>query len=64
MLCNEENTHRVGARYLTAACGMTAREIREDMAKASAMYKPVMENIKIKEYQQYFEQNEDQLVCL
>ncbi len=49
VLCNEEPTHRVGARYLTAACGMTAREIRDDMSKASAMYKPVMDNIKIKE---------------
>ena len=49
VLCNEEPTHRVGARYLTAACGMTAREIRDDMSKAQAMYKPVMDNIKIKE---------------
>ena len=28
---------------------MTAHEIRDDMSKAQAMYKPVMENIKIKE---------------
>jgi len=49
ILCNEEPTHRVGARYLTAACGMTAREVRDDMAKAHALYKPVMDNIKIKE---------------
>ena len=26
ILCNEEGTHRVGARYLTAATGMTMQE--------------------------------------
>jgi hypothetical protein len=31
ILCNEEPTHRVGARYLTAATGMTAREIKDNM---------------------------------
>ena len=49
ILCNEEPTHRVGARYLTAAAGMTAREVRDDMAKAKLMYEPVMNNIKIKD---------------
>ena len=49
ILCNEEPTHRVGARYLTAAAGMTAREVRDDMAKAKRMYEPVMDNIKIKD---------------
>jgi len=49
ILCNEEPTHRVGARYLTAAAGMSAREVRDNMAKAQAMYEPVMNNIKIKE---------------
>ena len=49
ILCNEEQTHRVGARYLTAAAGMSAREIRDNMSKAQALYKPVMDNIKIKE---------------
>ncbi len=49
ILCNEEPTHRVGARYLTAAAGMTAREVRENMSKAQALYQPVMNNIKIKE---------------
>src|SRR5210317_2583464 len=49
ILCNEEPTHRVGARYLTAAAGMTAREVRDDMSKAKSLYEPVMNNIKIKE---------------
>lgn len=49
ILCNEEPTHRVGARYLTAAAGMTAREVRDNMSKAQALYHPVMNNIKIKE---------------
>jgi hypothetical protein len=49
ILCNEEPTHRVGARYLTAAAGMSAREVRDNMPKAHALYKPVMDNIKIKE---------------
>jgi len=49
IVCNEEPTHRVGARYLTAAAGMTAREVRDNMSKAQALYAPVMQNIKIKE---------------
>jgi hypothetical protein len=49
ILCNEEPTHRVGARYLTAAAGMTAREVKDNMGKAKAMYEPVMQNIKIKD---------------
>tara|TARA_R110001632_G_scaffold15859_3_gene51927 strand:- start:210 stop:1406 length:1197 start_codon:yes stop_codon:yes gene_type:complete len=49
ILCNEEPTHRVGARYLTAAAGMTAREVRDNMGKAKALYQPVMDNIKIKD---------------
>ena len=49
VLCNEEPTHRVGARYLTAAAGMSAREVKESMAKAKSLYQPVMNNIKIKE---------------
>ena len=49
ILCNEEPTHRVGARYLTAASGMTAREVRDNMGKAKALYEPVMHNIKIKD---------------
>ena len=49
ILCNEEPTHRVGARYLTAAAGMSAREVKENMTKAKSLYEPVMNNIKIKE---------------
>ena len=49
VLCNEEPTHRVGARYLTAASGMSAREIRDNMSKAKIAYEPVMNNIRIKE---------------
>ena len=49
VLCNEEPTHRVGARYLTAAAGMSAREVRDNMSKAKALYQPVMNKIKIKE---------------
>jgi hypothetical protein len=49
ILCNEEPTHRVGARYLTAASGMSAREIRDNMSKAKLAYEPVMNNIRIKE---------------
>ena len=49
ILCNEEPTHRVGARYLTAAAGMSAREVKSNMGKAKAMYEPVMKNIKIKD---------------
>jgi hypothetical protein len=49
ILCNEEPTHRVGARYLTAACGMSAREVRDNMSKAKLAYQPIMNNIKIKE---------------
>jgi hypothetical protein len=49
ILCNEEPTHRVGARYLTAAAGMSAHEVRENMSKAQALYAPVMQNIKIKD---------------
>ena len=49
VLCNEEPPHRVGARYLTAATGMSAREVRNDMQKAKAMYEPVKRNILLKE---------------
>lgn len=49
ILCNEEPTHRVGARYLTAAAGMSAAEVKNNMGKAKALYEPVMNNIKIKD---------------
>ena len=49
ILCNEESTPRVGARYLTAASNMTALEVKDNLPKASALYRPVHENIKVKE---------------
>jgi len=49
ILCNEEATHRVGARYLTAAAGMTAHEVKDNIGKAKMMYEPVFKNIKIKD---------------
>lgn len=49
ILCNEESYHRVGARYLTAATGMTMREIKDNPSKARDLYAPVKERIKIKD---------------
>ncbi len=49
ILCNEEGYHRVGARYLTAATGMTMQEIKNDPMKARDLYAPVKERIKIKD---------------
>ena len=49
ILCNEEGYHRVGARYLTAATGMTMRQIKENPGKARDSYAPVKERIKIKD---------------
>ena len=49
ILCNEEGYHRVGARYLTAATGMTMREVKDNPAKARELYAPVKERIKVKD---------------
>ena len=49
ILCNEEGSHRVGARYLTAATGMTMREIKANPTKARDLYEPIKKNIKIKD---------------
>jgi hypothetical protein len=49
VLCNEEATHRVGARYLTAASGMTMREIRDNPREAQHRWGKLKENIKIKD---------------
>ena len=49
ILCNEEATHRVGARYLTAASGMTMREIRDNPREAQHRWGKLKENIKIKD---------------
>ena len=49
ILCNEEGYHRVGARYLTAATGMTVQEVKKNPAQAQTRYKPVFDNIKIRD---------------
>ena len=49
VLCNEEGSHRVGARYLTAATGMTMQEIKKNPSKARDLYAPVKNKIKIKD---------------
>ena len=49
ILCNEEGYHRVGARYLTAATGMAVQEVKNNPAQAQTRYKPVFDNIKIRD---------------
>jgi hypothetical protein len=49
ILCNEEASHRVGARYLTAATGMTMQEVKDNPARARDAYSVVADNIKIKD---------------
>ena len=49
ILCNEEGYHRVGARYLTAATGMTMQEVKANPSKARDLYAPVKERIRIKD---------------
>ena len=49
VLCNEESAHRVGARYLTSATGMTMHEIKETPDKARDKYEAVKKNIFIKD---------------
>jgi len=49
VLCNEEGSHRVGARYLTAATGMTMQEIKGNPSKARDIYSTISSNIKIKD---------------
>tara|TARA_R110002072_G_scaffold160440_1_gene311693 strand:- start:5289 stop:6518 length:1230 start_codon:yes stop_codon:yes gene_type:complete len=49
ILCNEEGSHRVGARYLTTATGMTMKQIKNNPSKARDLYAPVNERIKIKD---------------
>jgi hypothetical protein len=49
VLCNEEGSHRVGARYLTAATGMTMREIKQNPSKARDLYNPIKDKVKIKD---------------
>ena len=47
--CNEEASHRVGARYLTASTNMTMEEIKENPALAAARYEPIKNNVHIRD---------------
>jgi len=49
VLCNEEAYERVGARYLSAAAGMTMEEVKGNVALARSRYEPVRKNIRIKD---------------
>lgn len=49
VLCNEEGTHRVGARYLTAASGMTLKEIKVNPRQAHHRWNRLKEKIRIKD---------------
>ena len=49
ILCNEEASNRVGARYLTAATGMTMQEVKDNPARARDLYSVIADNIKIKD---------------
>ena len=49
VLCNEEGSHRVGARYLTAATGMSMRQIKDNPSRARDLYEPIKKNIRIKD---------------
>jgi hypothetical protein len=49
VLCNEEGTHRVGARYLTAATGMTMQEVKQNPKLAHDKYEPVRKNIRLRD---------------
>ena len=49
VLCNEEGSHRVGARYLTAATGMTMQQVKKNPSKARDLYAPIKDKIKIKD---------------
>jgi replicative DNA helicase len=49
VLCNEEGTHRVGARYLTAASGMTMREIRSNPQQAQQRWNRIKDKVRIKD---------------
>jgi replicative DNA helicase len=49
ILCNEESYERVGARYLSAATSMSMDEVKANMPVAALRYKPVKENIFIKD---------------
>lgn len=47
VLCNEESTHRIGLRMLTAAIGKTANYIKDNIEEAKKLFEPFKENIMI-----------------
>ena len=49
VLLNEEAYHRVGARYLSAATGMTLKDVKNNPAKAGMLYDKVRGNLHIKD---------------
>jgi len=49
VLCNEESYERVGARYLSAATNMSLDEVKTNIALARSRYKPIKQNIRIKD---------------
>ena len=49
VLCNEEGSHRVGARSLTAATGMTMQQVKKNPSRARDLYAPIKDKIKIKD---------------
>lgn len=49
VLCNEERSPRVGARYLQACTGMTLLEIKEDPKTARDKYDKIRDNIFLKD---------------
>jgi len=49
VLCNEEAFHRVGARYLTAASGVTLQEVVKNKDAAIELYDQIRDNILMKD---------------
>lgn len=47
VVLNEEASHRVAIRYLTACTGMTTTEIRSNMKKAAEAFAPIKDNLLI-----------------
>ena len=49
ILCNEEGSYRVGARYLTTATGMTMQQVKNNPSRIRDSYSLVLKNLKIKD---------------
>ena len=49
VLVNEEAYHRVGARYLSAATGMSLIDIKNNPAKAGMLYRKISDNLLVKD---------------